>query len=194
MALVPAHGAWIVGVVTFLSCLALPVPSSILMLAAGGFAASGDLALGPLVAAAIGGAVLGDQLGLWAGRRGGMPLFDRVERAPARAALVAQARQVMERRGGLAVFLTRWLFSPLGPYVNLIAGATGQAWARFTLWSVLGESLWCGAYLAAGYGFAGNLAAASQFLGSLLGLLASAAAAAGLAWALWRLARQDRGG
>jgi len=29
--------------VTFLSCLALPVPSSLLMLASGGFAAAGDL-------------------------------------------------------------------------------------------------------------------------------------------------------
>lgn len=191
MSLVPTHGTWIIGLVTFLSCLALPVPSSVLMLAAGGFAAAGDLELGSLALTATAGAVMGDQVGLWAGRLGGMPLLQRLEAAPRRAGLVATARRVMQQRGAIAVFLTRWLFSPLGPYVNLIAGATGQGWARFTFWSVLGETIWCGAYLGAGYGFAGNLAAASQFLAALLGLMASAALAAVLGWALWRLAHAD---
>ena len=61
--LVPHYGTWLVAVVTFLSCLALPVPSSILMLAAGGFAASGDLMLWQVTGAALAGAILGDQIG-----------------------------------------------------------------------------------------------------------------------------------
>ena len=35
---------------------------------------------------------------------------------------------VMAERGGIAIFLTRWLFSALGPYVNLAAGASRQPW------------------------------------------------------------------
>lgn len=191
LALVPAYGAWIIAAATFLSCLALPIPSSVLMLAAGGFAAAGDLGLTSLGVAALVGAVLGDQLGYAAGRHGGAALLARLEAAPARAPVIARARQMMRRQGAGAVFLTRWLFSPLGPYVNLIAGATGQPLAGFTFWATLGEVLWCGGYLAAGYGFAGNLAAASDFLGAVLGLMASGAVAAGLGGLLWHLAQRD---
>lgn len=193
LALVPVHGLWLVALATFLSCLALPIPSSVLMLAAGGFAAAGDLSLGAVVASALGGAVAGDQLGYAAGRRGGAPLMDRLTQDPRRGALVARARGLMQRRGGLAVFLSRWLFSPLGPYINLMAGAARQGWAGFTLWAVAGEAVWCGLYVLAGHAFAGNLAAASDLLGSVLGLVATATAALGLGWALWHLARERHG-
>jgi membrane-associated protein len=62
-ALVADYGVIIVFCVTFLSCLALPVPSSLLMLASGGFAATGDLALYAVGWSAFGGAVLGDNSG-----------------------------------------------------------------------------------------------------------------------------------
>lgn len=190
LALVPVHGLWLLALATFLSCLALPIPSSVLMLAAGGFAAAGDLQLWAVVAVAVGGAVVGDQLGYVIGRRGGAALLDRLERDPRRGAVLARARDLMRRRGGLAVFLSRWLFSPLGPYVNLMAGAARQPRLAFTLWSLSGEALWCGLYVLAGHAFAGNLAAASDMLGSVLGLVASGTAAAALGWALWSAARR----
>ena len=57
LGLVPVYGLWLIALVTFASCLALPMPASVVMLAAGGFAASGDLVLWHVVAAAILGAV-----------------------------------------------------------------------------------------------------------------------------------------
>ena len=36
LALVPTYGLWLLAAATFLSCLAIPIPVSILMLAAGG--------------------------------------------------------------------------------------------------------------------------------------------------------------
>ena len=73
LAAVPTHGVWLVAAVTFLSCLALPMPASLVMLTAGGFAAAGDLDLWQVLGAALVGAVLGDQLGYWAARLGGAP-------------------------------------------------------------------------------------------------------------------------
>jgi membrane protein YqaA with SNARE-associated domain len=70
-ALVADYGVPIVFVVTFLSCLDLPVPSSILMLTSGGFAATGDLTLSTVLAAAFIGAVLGDNAGYWIARASG---------------------------------------------------------------------------------------------------------------------------
>lgn len=185
LALVPQYGLWLLAATTFLSCLALPIPASILMTTAGGFVAAGDLSLLPTFAAAAAGGIAGDQLGFWAGRRVGTPLLRHLRRDPARDKLLARAVRMMDKRGGIAVFLTRWLFSPLGPWVNLTAGSTGYRWHRFTVAGVAGEAVWSGLYVGMGYVFAGNIEAASDMLGSALGLLASAAAV--LILGLWLL-------
>jgi len=171
LAAVPTHGVWLVAAVTFMSCLALPMPASLVMLTAGGFAAAGDLDLWQVLGAALVGAVLGDQLGYWAARLGGAPMLVRLSDGKRRAALLARATAFVTRRGVLAVFLSRWLFSPLGPYANLATGAIGFGWLRFSLAGITGEI---------GYGFAGNLTAASDFASSILGFLAASAVAAGL--------------
>jgi membrane protein DedA with SNARE-associated domain len=67
-----------------------------------------------------------------------------------------------------------------------------QGWAAFTLWGVAGEAVWCGLYILMGRAFAGNLAVASDLLGSVLGLVASGAAVLGLGWWLLTLARRER--
>ncbi len=185
LALVPQYGLWLLAATTFLSCLALPFPASILMLTAGGFVAAGDLALAPTLAAAAGGGIAGDQLGYWAGRSFGARLLTRLKRDPARDRLLAKAVAIMDRRGTGAVFLTRWLFSPLGPWINLTAGSTGYGWPRFTTAGVAGEAVWAGLYVGAGYAFAGNVAAASQMLGSVLGVVASSSAVAILGYWLY---------
>lgn len=176
LALVPQYGLWLLAATTFFSCLALPFPASILMMTAGGFVAAGDLALVSTVAAAAGGGIAGDQVGFWAGRGVGTPLLNRVRRDPARDKLLDKAVAMLNKKGVVAVFLTRWLFSPLGPWVNLVTGSTGYGWHRFTAAGVAGELVWAGLYVGMGYGFAGNIEAASDMLGSVLGLLAGAAA------------------
>ena len=177
LALVPQYGLWLLAATTFFSCLALPVPASIMMLTAGGFVAAGDLALLPTLAAAAGGGIAGDQLGFWAGRKVGSPLLDRVRRDPARDKLLQKAVAMLEAKGIVAVFLTRWLFSPLGPWINLVTGSTGYGWHRFTAAGIAGEVVWSGLYVGMGYGFAGNITAASDMLGSVLGILAGGATA-----------------
>jgi membrane-associated protein len=59
LALVPVYGLALIALATFLSCLALPIPSSLIMLSAGGFGAAGDLVLWQAGAAALAGAVAG---------------------------------------------------------------------------------------------------------------------------------------
>lgn len=176
LALVPQYGLWLLGATTFCSCLALPLPASILMLTAGGFVAAGDLVLWQTFTAAAGGAIAGDQVGFWAGRSFGAHLLARLRVDPARDKLLARAVALMDRRGVVAVYLTRWLFSPLGPWVNLTAGSTGYGWHRFTTAGVAGEATWAAIYVGIGYAFAGHVEAASSMLGSVLGVVAGAAA------------------
>ncbi len=183
LALVPTYGPWLLFCATFLSCIALPIPASVLMLAAGGFIAAGDLVLVSTAGAALVGAVLGDQAGYAAGRFGGARLL---QRAGGQSGLLARASDMLARRGGLAVYFTRWLLSALGPYVNLAGGAAGLAWPRFTLWSVAGEGTWVALYVGLGYTFAGNLEAASAQAVSILGFLGLGAVALFLGMWLFR--------
>jgi len=192
LGLVPVYGLWLLAVVTFLACLALPVPCSILMITAGGFVGTGDLVLWQAMGAAITGAVLGDQIGYRIGLWGGHALLGRLSRDPAKGALIRRAMDLMDRRGALGIFFTRWLFAPVGPWANLAAGAAAYPWARFTLWAVAGECVWVGLYVLLGYGFAGNIEAASDMAGSVLGILAGVAAMLGFGF--WLVQSQRRAG
>ena len=189
LALVPSYGAWLILVATFCSCLALPIPASLLMLAGGAFAATGDLALVAVSAGALVGAVAGDQAGFAIGRRGGSALLDRIGRDATRGAVIAIAAEKLAANGTSAVFLSRWLFSPLGPYVNLAAGAVGLSWITFTLAGVAGEALWVCAYVVSGYFFASNIGDLAGTVGSMIGFLAAGVIALGLGLWLWRAAR-----
>lgn len=186
LSLVADYGGLLLFTVTFLSCLAVPVPSSLLMLTGGGFVASGDLTLVTALGAAYFGAVLGDQVGFQIGRRTGPLIEARLADAPKRAALHKKAGILTDRHGGIGVFLSRWLFSPLGPYVNFAGGATGLNWLRFTLWGSIGELVWVMLYVGLGYGFADRITELADILNNASGFLAAGLVTIGLGyWLRW---------
>lgn len=187
LGLLPQWGPWLVGLTTFLSCLMLPVPSSLLMLAAGAFTATGDLSLAAVGAAALGGAVAGDAIGYTLSAR----LLSRLAAKPGAAGLLDRAAGFLDRRGVLAIFLTRWLFSPLGPWTNLAAGAAGYGLARFIVPAIAGEMVWVAVYLGLGRAFGAQYQAAADLAGSVLGLLAGLAVTVFLGNHLWRRRHRD---
>lgn len=191
LALLVAWGAPALFAVTLASCLALPVPASMMMLAAGAFAASGDLSVISVSLSALAGAISGDQIGYWLARIGRKSL-PRDRATGRRGALLQKAAGLMHRRGGFGIFLSRWLFSPLGPYANLAAGLTGMRWGRFTIWGSLGETVWVGLYVGLGLTFARNLSLAVDLASNLIGIASGAAVSIGLAWWLRRAQRKAR--
>jgi membrane protein DedA with SNARE-associated domain len=180
LTLVADYGVPLLFCVTFLSCLALPVPSSLFMLASGGFAAAGDLSLPAVVTAAFFGAVIGDNLGYWIARKLGARLTDWLVKRPKRAAIRKKAEDYMAKWGGSSVFFSCWLVAPLGPTVNYVSGLSGFSWPRFALWGIAGEVVWVSIYVGLGYMFADNLTAISDLLGNVSGFLAALVAAIGL--------------
>ncbi|MBF9031959.1 DedA family protein [Rhodobacterales bacterium HKCCE3408] len=180
LGLVAEYGALVVAVTAFLSCLLVPIPTSLAMLAAGGFVSTGDLDPLPVALLTWAAAVAGDQTGYWIGRTGGAALLDRLARGPKRAALLARAREAVDQHGGTGVFFSTWLVAPLGPYVNFAAGGAGLGWLRFTLWDAAGEAIWVGGYLALGYVFADRVEAVYAALGNFSGLLVAVLLAIGL--------------
>lgn len=189
LAAVPVYGLWVVTAATFLSCLAVPIPSSLVMLTAGAFVASGDLPLAATVALAWTGAVAGDQAGFWLARSAAQRIGARSGRA---AEVRAKATALLARWGGWGVFLSRWLLSPLGPSVNLVAGAARMRWSSFALWGAAGEAVWVALYVGLGATLSGSLVAAAEIAGNVSGLLAAGAVTAGLGMWLRAAHRADR--
>ncbi|MGI3165619.1 DedA family protein [Pseudooceanicola sp. 200-1SW] len=165
-------GLPLLGIGTFLSCLALPIPSSLMMLSAGGFAASGDLELTGVILAAYLGAVAGDQAGYQLARAAYGRISTRLTGRRKTALALARAQHFLDQRGVVAVFLSRWLVSPLGPYVNFAAGAARMRRGAFTLGSVTGEGVWVAAYVGLGYSFAASIATLAELASDLTGILA----------------------
>lgn len=189
VALIADYGVVLVFCITFLSCLAIPVPSSLVMLSAGGFAASGDLVLQSVLGAAFTGAVLGDNSGYWIARISGDRLSGWLAQRPKRQSLMKRGHAFMQKWGGSSVFFSCWLVAPLGPYVNYVSGLTRFTWLRFALWGIAGEIVWVGLYVFLGYSFGDNISALASLLGNISGLIVALVAVIGLGWGLWKASK-----
>jgi membrane-associated protein len=189
LASLPSYGLSLLAIVVCVSCLGAPLPASIVMMLMGALAAAGDFTLGYVIAVALASAVAGDQIGYLLGRTAGQRLIPIVARDPARRKAVERAQHEMDARGNVAVFLTRWLLSPLGPYLNLMAGASGFSWTRFTFAGVMGEAVWVGLYTGLGATFSDSVTEIAELSGSISGFFAAAAVAAFLGFKLLQALR-----
>ncbi|GEO85650.1 hypothetical protein RNA01_25820 [Ciceribacter naphthalenivorans] len=160
------------------------------MMLMGAFAAAGDFNLVAVFVTALAAAVLGDQTGFAIGRVSGATIMARIAKTPSRQEALARAEARINSRGAVAVFLTRWLLAPLGPYVNLIAGATAFSWTRFTLCGVAGEVFWVGGYTGLGVTFSNNVTSIAGIVGDLSGFLAAGAVALYLGWRIVKILRR----
>src|SRR3954454_9428231 len=93
---------------TFLGVI---VPGETAVLVAGVLAQSGRLPLWAVIVAATLGAVLGDQIGFFVGRRHGQPLLYRLPPWIIRHARPERVLDLVRRRGAVAVVLGRWTAS-----------------------------------------------------------------------------------
>jgi membrane protein DedA with SNARE-associated domain len=167
--------------VPLLAGVALPLPASLTLVAAGVAAGAGVVAPAAVLAAAYAGAILGDLAGHALGARAGPWLQRRLAGRDRALALQARAAGAMQRQGPLAVFLTRWAAAPLGPWVSLAAGAGGLPRGRFLAAALPGRALWVAATAGGGWLFGTGATA-----GPWPAVLAAAAAALVLALALTR--------
>lgn len=190
--IVPEYGLWLITITTYLSCLAIPVPASLIMIAGGAFSFSGDLSLVSTATAAYCGAVAGDQSGYAIGRRG-KGLFLRLQNHPGKPGkMLKRADTYAEKWGRWGVFFSTWLVSPLGPYVNFIAGAAGLSWIAFTIPAALGEVMWVSIYVGLGYTFSSQIDMIADFASNISALLVAALIAAILGRFLFKSVSNSR--
>lgn len=182
--LVSTYGVWVVAMSAFVSCLAVPVPTALVMLAAGAFAASEDLSLWQVWLAGWLAALAGDNTGYQLGRWGGAPFLSWLGSRTGRAALIARGEALVRDRGGLGVFFSTWLVAPLGPWVNVVSGAMGLPRWRFAIWDTAGETIWVSGYVLLGYAFGAQVDTVAPLVSDWAGLVAALAVALGFGVAL----------
>jgi|GEM_PF-911535 len=188
LTLLPTYGYVVLAGAALAGAAGLPIPVTLLLLAAGALAADGTLGFVPAVATALAGAVAGDCAGYWLGRAAGRPLLERAgRRVGIDAAHLAATERAFARWGGSMVWLSRWLATATGPAVNLLAGANRYRFALFLACDVAGELVWSAGYTGLGWLFGDNWSELVDLVQSFGGLALAATGAILAGLLLWRL-------
>jgi len=169
--LIPTYGLFIIFGVVSLACLAVPLPSSMLVLAAGAFAASGDLVLWQVVVTAFAGFVIGDQLAFGIAHRLGPRILGMMRKRQSLVPVLDKSEKLIDQRGPVAVLLSHTVLSPTCPYVSYLCGAGGMRWPAFAGMATLGAAIWASAYVLLGYVFATQLTQVANVLSQFFGLI-----------------------
>ena len=155
------------GVVFLVGAVGVPLPSTLCVVAGGAFIQQGVLDFGSTIALGLFGVLLGDILSYGMGRL----LRGPIERRYSQSVLWQRAEQYFARRGGIAIFLTRCVLTPIAVPINLIAGSSDFQFSRFVAYDAAGELIWLLGYGALGYFFGSQWEYVSDLISNASGLL-----------------------
>ncbi len=137
-------------VTVLLEALGLPLPGESALIAASAAAGAGATRLPFVFLAAWAGAVIGDNIGYFIGRRFGPALVarfgSRIGLTPARYLRVEDAAR---KYGALMVVGARFVVI-LRQFNGVVAGSTQMPWYRFVIANVLGAAIWAGVWTVLG--------------------------------------------
>ena len=178
------NGPLTLGLVAFVCALGVPLPVPALVIAGGALVRQGQMDLLAAVAFTAAGALAGEVVYYTAGRKLG-PLAR--TRAGARfSAVYGEAENRFRQRPGLSVYLTRWLFAPIGIPTALIAGSSRFPLPRFIAAAVAGNTMWIIGYAAVGYALGNEWHNMSPVFDRYKVYFAAAALTIGIAFVAWR--------
>ena len=167
----------------------IPVPGETMLLAGAVLAHLGRLSLLWVIVAAIGGALIGDNLGFLIGRLGGRRLVERYGAfAGLTPARLVQFDWFFARHGPRTIFFARFI-TGIRVFCAVLAGGSSLPWRRFAFYNAAGVVVW-----SVTIGLAGGLLGHSwetlaRWIGEA-GALALAAVAVLVAVAVMRARRQ----
>jgi len=130
-------------------------PGETALLIGGVLAGQGHVPLAGVLAAGIGGAIVGDTLGYLIGRRWGRRILDSTLGRFVRAEHLDRAELALAHRGGWTVFVGRFTVA-LRVLIPGLAGMARMRYGTFAAFNVAGAVLWGGLMV-----LAGDLAGAS---------------------------------
>jgi len=185
LAALTRYGSPALFVVVAIAAIGAPLPVTFLLIITGSLAAQGAINVWLAIIIAAVGSVVGDQAGYAVGRWGGKKLVARLTGMLGDAEHVKKLDAKAKSWGGAGVFFSRWLVTPLGPWINLASGAADYSWLQFTLWDFLGESFGAALYIWLGHVFSDRVQEVSAIFGDLGWAILGVLAAAFLGWKLF---------
>jgi membrane protein DedA with SNARE-associated domain len=177
--------------VTMFSSIGAPLPASLMLVAAGSFVEQGEMKLWPVIIVASTASVLGDLIGYGVARWVGRRLVKRISRKIGGEAKIKKTEALAKRWGGPGIFFSRWLVTPLGPWLNVTSGIADYPWRHFILWDVLGEVLWVVLYVMLGYIFSERVQSIAEVLGNLAWVILGFIVAVILGWKIMQYLRSQ---
>lgn len=174
----------------FLGPLGLPIPTALMVLAAGAFTKNGLMNARTVIGLSLLASVLGDTAGYAIGRYAGgcLKLFGENRRF----AVWQKAQERFRQSGGLTIFITRFLLAVLDVPTNYVAGSSGYVFHRFIAWDFAGRVTWILIYGGLGYLFDSQWQSLSRTI-SLAGIWLVGAAVMGFTLNhLFRFLRRHR--
>ncbi|HET6976193.1 MAG TPA: DedA family protein [Pyrinomonadaceae bacterium] len=178
--------------VIFIASIGVPLPVTLLLVAAGSFAKQGEMKLSSVILVACTAAILGDNIGYGLSRWAGRKLVARITNRIGGASKIKKAEVLSKRWGGAGIFFSRWLVTELGPWINVTSGLTLYPWSHFLLWGVLGEILWVSLYVMLGYVFSDRVQYLVEILGNLAWAILGIILTVILGWKLLRYLRPKK--
>jgi len=143
-----------------LALVGLFMPGAVLMFAIGALIGGGGLAFWPTASWAAAGAIAGDGVSFWLGRKYHQQLK---VMWPLRTHpnLVLRASDFFYRHGGKSILLGRFI-GPIRPVIPAVAGMLDMSFWRFLITNVVSALLWAPAYLLPGMVFGASLGLAAE--------------------------------
>ncbi|MEO8521595.1 MAG: DedA family protein, partial [Acidobacteriota bacterium] len=174
--------------VVALESMGVPAPGETALVTAAIFAGTTHRLSIPLViAAAVVGAIAGDNAGYWIGRRIGYALVVRYGRfARIDDARIRLGRFIFDRYGGEVVFFGRFV-AVLRALAALFAGINRMPWWRFLFYNATGGLAWAVVFGLGGYFLGERL----ERLRGPMAIAAGAAAVVACAVGLWWMRRHE---
>ncbi len=141
-ALLNDYGLFLLFFVVALESFGVPLPGETALIAAAILAHNGHFSIAAVIAVAAAGAIIGDNAGYWAGRKGGRRLLVRLPLVGRHTVkLLPSAERFFAKHGAKTVFIGRF-FSILRVTAAWLAGISHMDWWRFLAWNAFGGIVW----------------------------------------------------
>lgn len=161
--LIENYGYLVVFLGVVLGTMGIPFPSAAILLAAGVLVQQGHLGLTGAIVFGFLGAIIGNQIGYWAGYQAGRPFVLKWGRhVKLTRERLEWVERLFARHGGKAVFAGRF-FSVSRVVEALVAGTSRMHWGMFVFYSVLSGAVWATAVVLLGYFFGQSWSAAQHW-------------------------------
>ena len=164
------YGAPLLGIILFVGGLGVPLPCTVLVIAAGAFARQGILPWYSTAIVGIVSVVVGDALSYSLGYFASGYVLKRFSGTPR----WIEAENTFQKWGPLSIFFSRFLVTAIALPVNLLSGTTRYPFQKFFFYDILGEIVWVFGYGGLGYLFGSQWEMVNEFLSNFGGAVLGA--------------------